>query len=152
MKRRAIIKSLAITALGGGACIIGATAASAAENTAKPSPAGLAVGESIRYDNGLRLKFIAVSEDSRCPMGAFCISAGDAVVVLEAHLPDQAVKTYKLHTNEKPRRVLIPAFPPGTVGFKTYSVKLVSLDPRPRIGRKLKQSDYRLVLAIDVIN
>jgi hypothetical protein len=42
--------------------------------------------------------------------------------------------------------------PPGTVEFKTYSVQLVDLVPRPRIGGKLKPSDYRLLLAIDVIN
>ncbi len=150
MKRRELIKSLAMTALGGGACIIGAASASAAESSASTTSDGLAVGQSIRVDNGLKLTFVAVRNDSRCPMGAFCITAGDATVVLEAHLPNQPVRIYKLHTNEKPRSVSIPANPPGTVGFKVYSVKLVLLTPRPRIGSTLKQSDYRLTLAIDV--
>lgn len=149
MKRRELIKSLAMAALGAGACIIGTTDASA-ETIAGASPGGLAVGHSIQFDQGLKLTFVKVRNDNRRPLGAVGSKAGDAVVVLHAHLGTQPVRTYKLHTNKKPQYVAIPSWPPGTFGFKTYSVRLISLTPHRKIGKTLKQSDYRLNLDIDV--
>lgn len=145
MKRRDLLKSLAMPLIAGGS-IFATTNASAAETTTDT----LAVGQSVRIDKGLKLTFTAVRNDSRCPTGAMCIWEGDATVILEARLPDQPVRTLRLHTNKSPRSVVIPANPPGTVGFKTYHVRIVSLTPRPRIGAVLKQSDYRLKLAVDV--
>lgn len=149
MKRRTLIQTLAMTALGGGLFLHAATPADAGSITAGPAD-GLAVGQSFRFDPGLKLTFVKVRKDNRCPMGALCITEGDAVVVLRAHLPHQEPRTYTLHTRKSGQHVSIPAFPPGTLGFKTYSVSLVSLTPRPSIGKKTKPSDYRLRLSVDV--
>ena len=149
MKRRALIKTLAMSVLGSGMFLHAATPADAG-NISAESADGLAVGQSFRFDPGLKLTFVKVRKDNRCPMGALCITEGDAVVVLRAHLPHQKPRTYILHTRESGQHVSIPAFPPGTLGFKVYSVSLVSLTPRPRIGKKTKPSDYRLSLSVDV--
>lgn len=149
MKRRELIKSLAMTVLGGGACLLAITQASA--ESPKPFEKGLAVGQSLRFDNGLKLTFVGVRNDSRCPEGALCITAGDAEVVLLAYVGRQPAKLIRIHTDLEPQVVVLSALPPGKIGIpKSYSVRVESLSPLPKIGRKLKQSDYRVVLDIDV--
>ncbi|MEO5915507.1 MAG: hypothetical protein ABIS50_14840 [Luteolibacter sp.] len=149
MKRRELIKSLALTVAGGGAYFLANAPASA--ESLKPHEKGLAVGQSLRYDDGLKLTFVGVRNDNRCPMGALCIAAGDAEVLLLAYVGRQPAKLIRVHTYNEPRVVVLSAVPPGMVGIpKSYSVRVGSLSPLPRIGKKLKQSDYRLVLDISV--
>jgi hypothetical protein len=149
MKRRELIQSLAMTVLGGGACLLGINQASA--ESPKPVQKGLAVGQSLRFDDGLKLTFVGVRHDSRCPQGAFCITAGDAEVLLLAYVGKRPAKVIRVHTELEPQVVVLSALPPGKVGIpKSYSVRVESLSPLPKIGRKLKQSDYRVVLDIGV--
>lgn len=114
---------------------------------------GLHVGETLRYDGGLKITFLAVRNDSRCPINAKCIWAGDAEVVLRVKAGNQAARKVTLHTNLKPQTVVIPAqvFPPGTAGIpKSYVVGIAALTPQPEAGKKTLQSDYRLKLDISV--
>ena len=149
MKRRELIKSLTLTALGGGACLFGANLANA--ETPKPARKGLAIGQSLRYDDGLKLTFIGVRNDSRCPMGALCITAGDAEVLLLAYVGKQRAKVIRVHTDLEPQVVVLSALPPGQIGIpKSYSIRVESLSPFQKIGKTIKQSDYRVVLGIDV--
>lgn len=151
MNRRELIKSIAITILTSGVCLFGGTKASAA-SPLTTSGGGLTAGQSLRYDSGLRLTFVCVRNDNRCPMGALCITAGDAEVVLLAKVGNQPERIVKVHTYNNPTSVSISAAPPGTIStMKTYIVKIGSLSPLPRIGSTLKQSDYRLRLDIDVV-
>ncbi|MEO5714835.1 MAG: hypothetical protein ABIT37_15250 [Luteolibacter sp.] len=148
MKRRELIKSLAMAAIGTSAFL--ATSGQASAKDAVPSPL-LSVGESMHYDDGLKITFIGVKNDSRCPMGALCIWAGDAEVLLRARVGNQPPKIISVHTNLKPRVVVLSAVPPGMIGIpKSYSIWIGELTPRPKIGKKLKQSDYRLSLSISV--
>ena len=105
----------------------------------------------MRFDEGLKITFLAVINDSRCPIGACCITAGDAEVLLRVRVGKMAPKIISIHTNHEPRVVVLSAVPPGTIGIpKSYSVSVEELTPRPRIGRKIKQSDYRLSLSISI--
>jgi hypothetical protein len=154
MKRRELMKSLAMTALGSG--LVAMFGASTAEAGNFPeSLDGLAVGQSYQYDKGLKLTFVKVRRDNRCPIGTKCDRRGQAVVVLRADLSNpplnQPVRTYELRTTRNGNRISIPSWPPGMVGFKTYSVRLISLTPRPQKGKKPKQSDYRLSLDIQTL-
>jgi hypothetical protein len=148
MKRRELMKAFAMTALGSGlvAMFGPATAAAAVPMDA---PGGLAVGESLQYDEGLKLTFVKVRRDNRCPLGTKCASPGHAVVVLRAELGNQPIRTYELQTTPQGSHVSIPSWPPGMVGFKTYSVRLLSLTPRRKAVGKPKQSSYRLSLGIE---
>lgn len=149
MKRRNLIKTLALATLSGGGCLLGTSMASA--ETSKPRPRGLAIGQSLRYDDGLKLTFVRVRNDSRCPIGARCISAGDAEVVLLAYVGKQPAKIIRIHTHLDPQMVVLSAVPPGQVGIpKTYSVRVDALSPTPKIGADIKQSDYRVVLGVSV--
>jgi len=145
MKRRELIKFLAMST---GALLAGSGHASA--NAAGPLPL-LSVGESTRYDDGLKITFIAVKNDSRCPNNARCIWAGDAEVLLRVRVGKQPPKIVSIHTNRKPQVVVLSAVPPGMIGIpKSYSIRIGELTPQREIGKKLRQSDYRLALSISV--
>ena len=147
MNRRHLIRALA---MGTCALFFSAIGASAIESETEPT---LHVGETIRYDNGLKVAFLAVRNDSRCPMNARCIWAGDAEVVLWVKAGNQLARKVTIHTNLKPQTVVIPAnvFPPGMIGIpKSYVIGIASLTPQPRTDRKILQSDYRLKLSISV--
>ena len=149
MKRRELIKSLTLTALGGSACLFGASQVSA--ESLKPIGKALAIGQSLRFDDGLKLTLVRVRNDSRCPMGALCITAGDAEVVLLAYVGKQRARIIRIHTDLEPRVVILSALPPGQIGIpKSYSIRVESLSPFRQIGRKIKQSDYRVVLGVEV--
>ncbi len=149
MKRRELIKSLALATLGGSGCLLGTPLVSAA--TIRPGEEGLAVGQSLRYDDGLKLTLVAVRRDSRCPMGALCITAGDAEIVLLAYVGRQPAKIIRVHTDLEPRVVILSALPPGQIGIpKSYSIRVESLSPFRKIGKAIRQSDYRVVLGISV--
>ena len=145
MNRRHLIQALA---MGSFAFLFAATPASAVE---EGNTKALHVGETLRYDLGLKVTFLAVRNDSRCPINAKCIWAGDAEVVLRVKAGNQAARRVILHTHLKPQTVVIPAqvFPPGTAGIpKSYVIAIASLTPQPEAGKKTLQSDYRLKLAV----
>ena len=147
MNRRHLIQALA---MGSCAFLFSAIPASAVE---RRHGKGLRVGETLRYDGGLKITFLAVRNDSRCPINARCIWAGDAEVVLRVKAGNQAARKVTLHTHLKPQTVVIPAriFPPGTAGIpKSYVISIAGLTPQPEAGKKTLQSDYRLQLDISV--
>ena len=44
----------------------------------------LSVGETKRFADDLKITFLALKKDTRCPINAKCLSAGDAVAFLSA--------------------------------------------------------------------
>lgn len=110
----------------------------------------LHVGETSRYDKGgLKITFLSVASDTRCPTNARCISAGDAEVVLKIKAGNQKAKTVTLHTNGKPRRFVIPANDSSMIGIpKSYVITLADLTPDRTIGKKIRPRDYEAKLKI----
>lgn len=152
MNRRNLIQSLAMTLLTGSFCLLGAGHASAA-SPAATATRPLAVGQSLRYDSGLKLTFVKVKNDSRCPIGVFCITAGDADVVMIAKVGNQPDKIIHLHTHNSPTTVTLSAAAPGTIStMKSYTLKIDTLTPFRRMNSTIKQSDYRVSLDIQVAN
>ena len=102
-------------------------------------PFELKVGESIRVGNdGVGVTFESVKSDSRCPIDAVCIQAGDAVVALRFDL-DGKTLTRDVHTDQGKSEVTLDR----------YSVRLVSLQPFPRSDRPTSPNDYVAQLRID---
>lgn len=91
---------------------------------------------------GLRLRFVRVAADSRCPTGVDCVWAGNAEAVIEVGARNRRVsKTLRLNTNASPER-------PAEDKYRTYTVKLVELKPYPRTTRKIKQGEYTATLLV----
>ena len=98
----------------------------------------LAPGETAEITNAqVRVRFVGVTGDSRCPADVVCIQGGDAVVRIDV-LPsggDQA--SYDLHTgNLQPVR------------YADFTIALVELTPYPFSSRPIAPSEYRAKLRI----
>ena len=98
------------------------------------------VGQQTKIGDDLRVKFVAVPEDSRCPSDVNCVWAGNAVVTLE-FTEGQCTTTLRLNTHQNPQTPENPK-----VGL--YRVKLVKLDPYPRSTQKISAGDYTATLVV----
>lgn len=109
--------------------------------------AGVSLGQEFQLAPGqsaivkgeeLTVRFIEVAADSRCPRGATCIRAGEAISQVE--ITSQGT-TYPLALTQ-------PGLsePPKT-DFKNYEITF-DLRPYPQVGEELKKEDYRLQLEI----
>ena len=95
-------------------------------------PFELAVGDTAVVNDGLRLRFDAVRSDSRCPMDALCVRAGEAVVGVTLSMPGEAPAGRDLET--------IPARSQTT--YSRFTISLSQLQPYPRSDREIHRRDY----------
>lgn len=86
----------------------------------------------------LKVKFLAVVEDSRCPEGANCIWAGAVTVKLQVMLPGKEPKTVELSTLQG--REMFE--------YEGVSIKLVRVSPYPKLNVKIRKCEYRALLEI----
>lgn len=101
-------------------------------------PFTLAPGESaVEESTGLRVLFLQVSGDSRCPADALCITGGDALVHVRLSGGGGPSAEYELHTGDASRASAVHA---GT------RVTLVELQPFPFSSRTIAQGEYRATL------
>ena len=98
----------------------------------------LAPGQSASVQGtSLRIEFIRVSGDSRCPADALCIQGGDAIVHVRA--TEAMAADYELHTGNQAGAVVTHA------GFR---VELSQLQPYPFSSRTIEPGEYRATLAV----
>lgn len=150
MKRRDLFRLLALSALGAGHGLSG----DAHTTASNPSPQRdlFSVGKTKNYGNGLKVTFLEVKKDTRCPQGIKCDTPGDAIAVLKIKVGTQIAKNYQLHTNRLPNKVTIPGDPDLKGGPKSFVIKLISLSPeRFSFVVKIPQSDYRLDLQANAL-
>lgn len=96
----------------------------------------LAPGESVTVEGtALSVRFVAVTEDSRCPGDTTCIWAGEVRVSLEIREPSKA-----------PRQVELKAGDSADAG--SHRLTLVGVEPQPVSSVKLSPADYRATLKI----
>jgi hypothetical protein len=88
----------------------------------------------------LRIRFVAVENDSRCPADVTCVWAGNAAVQLQLGTGSGS-KTVTLNTSKSPSFL-------GETEYRGYKVKLVELSPYPRSDRKIARRDYTATLLI----
>ena len=98
----------------------------------------LAPGQSISIrGTTLRLEFLRVSGDSRCPADAICVQAGDAIV--HVRITDRTATEYQLHTSDPARAVVM---------HRNFRIELLQLQPYPLGGRTIEPGDYRATLTV----
>ena len=96
----------------------------------------LAQGKSASVVDGVTVRFVAVSGDSRCPADALCIQGGDAVVKLQVTSANDT-REVELHTGN---------MQPFTSGNLT--VELLQLMPYPFSGRTIQPEEYRATIRV----
>jgi hypothetical protein len=98
----------------------------------------LAAGEVVDVSAAeIRIRFVGVLGDSRCPADAVCIQGGDAIVRIEVLPWRGGVSTYDLHTGD-----LRP------VRHGDLTIALEELSPYPFSSRTIPPEEYRAKLRI----
>jgi hypothetical protein len=98
----------------------------------------LAPGEVAKLaDTGLRLRFVEVRGDSRCPADAICIHGGDALVRIDVLSFGGGAQAYDLHTGD-----MRPAVHEG------FTIALVNLAPYPFSSKTILPDEYRATLRV----
>ncbi len=80
----------------------------------------------------LKIRFISVVEDSRCPTGAQCVWAGNAKIKIEVSVPKGETKTFDINTETGPKGDQIGG----------YAVTLDSLTPYPNANKPTDIKKY----------
>jgi hypothetical protein len=117
-------------------------------NGASPSPSEIGLGQQFALSPGqsqslnaedLIFKFIAVTADSRCPLGAQCIQAGQGVSQLQVTSKGQT------STLELVEIGLTSGSANAEMGLYKIAFQLT---PYPEVGKQIKSSDYKLLLTV----
>ena len=103
----------------------------------------LKAGRVVTLDGGrLRVRFVRVSSDSRCPVDVTCVWAGNAELLLEVGGSRwKGKQALRLNTNASPER-------PGEGRYGRYTLKLTGLAPRPHSTRKIAPGAYVATLLV----
>ena len=104
------------------------------------TPFELKAGAAAALPNGSRLTFERVSADSRCPMHAFCVWAGDATVAVTLKAPNNAAEPCELHTQATGSQI----------AFSDYTITLAGLAPYPRSSQSIQPADYSATFVVSV--
>lgn len=108
-------------------------------SAAKPEKFTLRPGQQKRAAKGeLRVKFISVVEDSRCPVGVDCVWAGNAQIKVIA--TDERGQSKEMIINT--------TMGPQGDQFAGYAINLVSLTPQPTSKGKAPDSRYRATFTV----
>jgi hypothetical protein len=97
----------------------------------------LAFGATAALPDDATLTFAARGADSRCPLNAACVAAGDAEIVVRA----TAAGERRLHTD--------PGAGPNTVTAGGTTLRLIDLSPLPFAGRPAApDADYAALFVV----
>jgi hypothetical protein len=124
--------------------IVSLLCAGCAGNPAQPGqpsfgePFDLRAGASATIDQGLAIIFDRVMSDSRCPMDAICVTAGDAVVAVTISQGAAGSGGRELHTDARG----------SEASYLAYTITLLALQPFPQSGRQIRPDDYVATLAV----
>lgn len=94
-------------------------------------------GEEILINNYAELKFEGVASDSRCPIDAVCVWAGNGEVKISV-TEQRRKNSFTLNTLLEPRKFT----------FDDFTVELKALNPLPRSNRQIKPDEYNVDLII----
>ena len=98
----------------------------------------LAPGQTAAIDQGsVRLKFVEVLRDSRCPINAICVTAGEAVARIEI-----SGGLNRLETHE------IAAYSTKTFDTFDVTVEFPNLQPHPFAPHVIPPADYRATFKV----
>lgn len=115
--------------------------ASACQNTptspSLPATFTLEPGQSARGSTVL-VRFMKVVSDSRCPLNAMCVSAGDAVATFRMTAGGLDGE-YELALNDASKR---------TVTHRGFTLEFQALQPYPVAGQPTNPADYRATVEI----
>ena len=102
----------------------------------------LKIGEEVILPKeSLRIKFVSVPEDSRCPLAVNCFWSGNAKTVLEYQKDANPPVSASLNTNLKPDKLR----------YQNYLITLKKLEPYPVEPGPISQTEYTATILVKKI-
>jgi hypothetical protein len=89
----------------------------------------------------LAVEFVEVTEDTRCPIEALCVSAGSATVRVRVSRDGFDPAVLDLRTDDPSA---------STAEYGSYAVLLLGLDPAPSVS--VEDPDYRATLRVYAVH
>ena len=86
----------------------------------------------------IKIKFLSVIEDSRCPEGVNCIWAGVAKIKIQLRKAGKPAQQFELNTNQLDKFIT----------FEGHTIKLTALTPYPKSGAATNAAAYAATLTI----
>ncbi|MGI0060521.1 MAG: hypothetical protein ACREBJ_12220, partial [Nitrosotalea sp.] len=101
----------------------------------------LKVNQTASEPDNINVKFLNVTEDSRCPTGVTCIWQGKSTIIVNVIKNNQNLGNSSLTSGlgENNATVTIPG---------GYSLQVLQIEPYPTNGTKIPLSDYVATFAI----
>ena len=140
---RRLFALLAVTLLFGST--LPARAAQADDEAPAAPDLQIPYGQMASVDDGaLKLTFVALDEDSRCPREVMCVWQGRAVIRLRAVLDGADQGEVALTTT------VVPRTSPSTVDVAVgpYTLRLVGLTPYPSVNQKPGKDEYIAIVRL----
>jgi hypothetical protein len=104
-------------------------------------PFVLKVDETSRVtDENLSVRLEGVTDDSRCPVDAQCVWAGDALVEVTMEKPPAAAEARTLHTSDRAGREAV---------YEGLVIRVLDLKPQRKEGTTIAPGDYRVTLVVE---
>ena len=103
-----------------------------------PTQLTLKVGQEVQVDSVLSLGLLGVPADSRCPMAADCVWAGDGAVWI----------AYAAGTGPSHPDTLHTTLDPKAAKFAGFRITLLELQPYPVTSGSIPQSQYAATFRI----
>ncbi|MHA7055689.1 hypothetical protein ACWGOQ_0000610 [Aquimarina sp. M1] len=104
----------------------------------------LPTGKTINF-NDVRVQFLKVLEDSRCPSGVNCVWEGQAKVLIGIYKDDTLIEEKEIIIGAKEIR---PDNPKELLTFNDKVVYIYNLSPYPSSNKKTNPLDYYLELLV----
>ncbi|HXU35449.1 MAG TPA: hypothetical protein VN937_03730 [Blastocatellia bacterium] len=94
--------------------------------------------EVVVRDEKVRIKFRSVPMDSRCPSDVVCGWAGNGEVVVEVVRKNKKQRVATLNTLLDPKEIV----------YKGFKVRLVALNPYPKVSDPINPKDYEATMIV----
>ncbi|HET9706289.1 MAG TPA: hypothetical protein VFP85_19745 [Vicinamibacterales bacterium] len=104
-------------------------------------PFEVRAGTTAELPDGIRLRFDSVLSDSRCPIDAICVRAGEAVIAITLSKAGTVAAEFDVQTDPPDRRSAV---------YSGHSITLTALQPFPRSDRQFQPSDYVATFVVNV--
>lgn len=97
----------------------------------QPDHVSVKIHEVASAKRGIRIKFVELVDDSRCPTDTNCVWAGNAKIKVRVTKNGRS-KDMELNSGLDPKEVV----------FAGYSFRLVGLTPEPRSNIRINRNGY----------
>jgi hypothetical protein len=120
------------------ACEDAAGPSSGPERVALGDPFWLSAGATAAVEGaGLRLAFLDVIEDTRCPVDVICITDGDFRLAVKASVPRSPAQELELNWHLRQ----------GS-DYARFRIQLVGIEPPRKQGEEIPMDEYQIQLLV----